>query len=103
MSKFREPALPNLANIPSSVHIRNVSPDETRGRRTWDPAQRGEPGLDEQLPSTPGGENECARDQDLGPGNQGEALDHVGGDIRKGRAVESWETKCRAMARVCRV
>lgn len=61
MSKFCEPALPNLANIPGFVHVHDVSPDEALGPGTWDPAQRGEPGLDEQLPSTPGGENECAR------------------------------------------
>jgi len=79
MSKFCKPALPNLANIPGSVHLQYVSPDETLGPRTWDPAQRGEPGLDEQLPSTPGGENECARYQGLRPSNQGDPLDHVAG------------------------
>lgn len=77
MSKFCKPALPNLANISGFVHFGYVSPDETLRPGTWDPAQRGEPGLDEQLPSTPGGENECARRQDLRPSNQSAILDHV--------------------------
>ena len=76
MSKFREPALPDFANILGSVHIDYIPPDETLRPRSWDPAQRGEPRLDEQFPSTPGGENECARDQDLRPSDN---LEHVGG------------------------
>lgn len=83
MSKFGNPALPNCANIPGFAHIEYISPYEALGLGSWYPAQRGEPGLDEQLPSTPDGKNEYARHQDLGPSDQGETLDHVEGIQRR--------------------